>query len=66
MTHKHSILKLFLTSGTYYVQLNDNLYPVKETVALVISDKEGLEIRKCNSLKEMQETSLADKENPSS
>lgn len=58
---KHIEIKLFRTPGVYWVQLGENLYPVKERVALVISDKEGLEIRKGDDLKAIQIMSNEDK-----
>lgn len=68
MTHKQAILKIFLNTatGTYYIQMNDAMYPIKEQVALLISDKEGLEIRKADGVKAMQELSLSDNNKPDS
>lgn len=56
-------LKLFynITTNTYYVQIGDSLFAVREVVALAIQDKEGLSIRRANSLKDIQIISSEDK-----
>lgn len=68
MTQKQATLKLFFNSasGVYYVQVNEDLYTINEKVALLLQDREGLTIRRCKDLKDVQETSIADKHKPDS
>lgn len=56
-------IKLFynIAANTYYVQIGDSLFAVRETVALAIQDKEGMTIRRANSLKDIQILSSEDK-----
>lgn len=55
-------IKLFynLSNHTHYVQIGENLFIVKTTVALALQDKEGLEIRHGKELKDIQIMSLED------
>lgn len=61
-TQKQITIKLFfnLSNRTFYVQLGETLYPVRDTVVTAIQDREGLEIRHAVDIKDMQEMSLRD------
>lgn len=55
-------IKLFynLSNRTFYVQLGETLYPVRDTIITAIQEREGLDIRHAAGVKEMQEMSLED------
>lgn len=59
---KFVLLKLFfnVSNMTYYVQIGENLYPVKTPVAIRIQEKEGLDIRRVKDIKDMQIVSSED------
>ena len=56
-------IKLFhnVVNNVYYVQIGDSLFAVREKIALAIQDKEGMEIRRANSVKDIQILSSEDK-----
>lgn len=62
VNQKQVTIKLFfnLSNRTFYVQLGETLYPVRDTVITAIQDREGLEIRHAVDIKDMQEISLRD------
>jgi hypothetical protein len=53
---KQVTLKLFfnLSNRSFYVQINDMLFIVRDTVVSAIQDREGVEIRHVADIKEMQ------------
>lgn len=55
-------IKLFYNQSAhqYYVQVGDGLFIVKESIARIISEKEGLEIRQGADLKAVQIMSIED------
>lgn len=62
VNQKQVTIKLFfnLSNRTFYVQIGETLYPVRDTVITAIQDREGLEIRHGADIKEIQEISLRD------
>ena len=68
MTQKQVTIKLFFnrSNQAHYIQLTDTLYMLKTTSALSIADKNGLEIRIVDDIKQMQILSLEDDKNPES
>jgi len=62
MTHKQVTIKLFFNTSnmSFYVQIGENLFMVKDKIATAIQDKEKLEIRHVADIKEMQMVSLED------
>lgn len=63
LASKMCLLKLFFnrTDQTYYIQIGEELLmKIKDVIALNIHEKEQMEIRHVNSIKEMQ---LIDKTN---
>lgn len=61
-TQKQVALKLFFNRSTmtFYVQIGETLYAVRDTIAGQIQEREGLEIRHAEDMKSMQELSLSD------
>lgn len=62
LMHKQVILKLFFNKSnmSFYVQIGDSLFMVKDRIAQILHDKENLEIRQAIDTKEMQVMSLQD------
>lgn len=63
MIQKQVIIKLFfnLSNRTFYVQIGETIYPVRDSVVTKIQEREGLEIRHVADVKEMQLISIKDK-----
>ena len=59
---KQVVVKLFYNTAdrTFYVQLGDTIFRVNDKVATAIQEKEKVEIRHANSIKEMKEISIND------
>lgn len=55
-------IKLFYSrsGNVFYIQMGDNLYIITERIARIISEKEGMEIRKGDDLKAIQIMSIED------
>jgi hypothetical protein len=62
VVQKQVTLKLFfnLSNRTFYVQIGETCYPVRDTVVTLIQEREGLDIRHVADIKEMQIMSLED------
>ena len=63
MIQKQVTIKLFfnLSNNTFYVQLGENLFMIKDKVAGAIVDKEGLEVRHGRDILDIQTMSNEDK-----
>jgi len=61
-TQKQVTLKLYfnLSNRSFYVQLNDMLFMVRDSIVASIQEKEEVEIRHAADLKEIQLLSLND------
>lgn len=55
------VIKLFfnITNNTHYVQIGDNMFPVRASVVTAMQEKEQIHIRRVESIKQAQ---LADKD----
>lgn len=62
MSQKQVTIKLFynISNRTFYVQLGETFYPVKDKVITAIQEREGLDIRHAADIKDMQIISLED------
>ena len=62
LTHKKVTIKLFfnLSDRSFYVQLGDTLFRIRDTIASAIQERENLEIRHVADTKQMQMLSLED------
>jgi hypothetical protein len=62
VVQKQVVIKLFfnLSNRTFYVQIGDSLFKIKDTVAGAIQEKEKLDIRHVSDIKEMQTISNQD------
>jgi len=59
---KEITIKLFFNKSdmSFYIQLNDMLFRVRDNIVAAIQNKEKLEIRHASSLKEIQQISSED------